>query len=77
MGLPLSLKILNPEGFLSKRNTETKYRAWTEGKAIQRLPHLGNPSHIQSPSSDTIADAKKYLLTGACYSCLLRGSPRA
>jgi len=24
-----------------------------------------NPAHIQSPNSDTTADAKKYLLTGA------------
>jgi hypothetical protein len=26
--------------------TETKFGAETEGKTIQRLPHLGNPSHI-------------------------------
>jgi hypothetical protein len=39
--------------------------AETEGKAIQRLPHLGNPSHIQTPNPDTIVDAGKYLLTGA------------
>jgi len=27
---------------------------------------------MQPPNSITIAGAKKYLLTGACYSCLLR-----
>jgi hypothetical protein len=35
----------------------------TEGKAIQKLPHLG--THIQPPNPDMIADAKKSLLTGA------------
>jgi hypothetical protein len=58
-------------------NMETKCGAETDGKAIQRLPHLGNPSHIQSPSPDTIVDAKKYMLTGAGYSCLLKGFARA
>jgi hypothetical protein len=54
-------------------NMETMYRAETEGKAIQRMPHLGiHPS----PNPNTIADAKKFLLTGACYSCLLRGFVR-
>ena len=33
-----------------------------------------DPSHIQSPNPDTIVDAKTCLLTGAWYSCLLRGS---
>ena len=44
-------------------NTETKYGAETEGKAIQRLVHLGlHP--IYTPNPDTIVDAKKCLLTG-------------
>jgi hypothetical protein len=30
-------------------------------------------SHVQSPNPDTIVDANKCLLTGAWYSCLLRG----
>ena len=55
----------------------TKCGAETEGKAIQRLPHPGNPSRIQTPNPETIADAKKCLLAGACYSCLLRDSARA
>jgi hypothetical protein len=44
----------------------TKY-SWKE---IQRKFHPepappGDPSHIQTPNPDTIADAKKCLLTGA------------
>jgi hypothetical protein len=45
--------------------TETKCGTETEGKAIQRLPYLGDPSHIHSPNPDNIVDAKKCLLTGA------------
>jgi hypothetical protein len=40
MGPPTRLKIFNPELFLLKGNTETNSGAETEGKAIQRLPHL-------------------------------------
>jgi hypothetical protein len=36
----------------------------TEEKAIQSLPPLGEPSHIQSPNPDTIQDANKCLLPG-------------
>jgi len=61
-----------------ERNTETKFGAETEGKTIQKLPHLEiQPICIQPPNPDNIADAKKCMLTGACYSCLLRGSARA
>jgi hypothetical protein len=59
---------------LTEGNTEIKCGAETEGMTIQRLNHLGNPSYIQSPNPDTIVDANKCLLTGACYRCLLRGS---
>ena len=41
MGPPTHLKILNPEGLLSKGNMGTKCGAEIEGKAIQRLSHLG------------------------------------
>jgi hypothetical protein len=44
---------------------ETKCGAETEGMTIQRLPHLGNSSDIQSPNPDTIVDANKSLLTEA------------
>jgi hypothetical protein len=59
MGPSTHLQNFNPELLLSKGNTGTKSGAETEGKAIQRLPKL------QTPNSDTIADAKKCLLTGA------------
>ena len=42
-------------------NMETKCRAETEGKDIQRLPLLG----IYPLNSETIVDAGKCLLTGA------------
>jgi hypothetical protein len=32
---------------------------------------------MQPPNQNTIAGAKKYLLAGTTYSCLLRGSARA
>jgi hypothetical protein len=57
--------------------TETKFGAETEGKGIQRLPHPENPFHIQSPNPDSIMYTNKSLLTGALYSCLLRGSDGA
>ena len=50
---------------LTRGNMETKYGAETERKAIQRLLHPGYPFHIQSPNSDSIVDAKKYLLIKA------------
>jgi hypothetical protein len=34
----------------------------------------GDPSHMKSPNPDSIVDAKKCLLTVACYSCLYRGA---
>jgi hypothetical protein len=43
--------------------TETKFRAETEGRTIQRVPHLGIPPTPLNP--DTIVDANKSLLTGA------------
>jgi hypothetical protein len=70
---PTHLKIVNPELFLSEGNAETKDEVETEGKVTQRLPHIGSiPSADTNPG--TVADAKKCLLTGACYSCPLRGS---
>ena len=50
---------------LTGGNMETKYGAETEGKAIQRLSHLGIHPFIQSPNLEAIVDARKYLLTGA------------
>ena len=45
--------------------TETKFGAETERRTIQRPPHPGDPSHIQPPNPDTIAYARKILLTGS------------
>jgi hypothetical protein len=43
-------------------DTETKCRADTEGKAIQRLPSPPeDPSHIQFPNPDTIVDTNQVL----------------
>jgi hypothetical protein len=58
-------------------DTETKCGAETEEKAIQRLHPPGDPSNIKSPNPDTIMDTKKCLLTGAGYSCPIRGSASA
>jgi hypothetical protein len=44
---------------------ESKCEAETEGKAIQRLNHLGIHSIYNHQNIDTIVDAKKYTLTGA------------
>ena len=70
MGQPTHLKKCNPELLLSKGNVEMKTGAETEGKATQRPLYLG----IHPICRDTIADVKNYLLTGAWYSCLLKGS---
>jgi len=45
-------------------NTENKFGAETERKAMQRLPHLVIQP-IQPPNPDNIADAKKCMLTVA------------
>jgi hypothetical protein len=63
------LQNFNPELLLSKENARTKSETETAPP--------GDPSHMQTPNADTIADAKKCLLTGTWYSCLLRGSARS
>jgi hypothetical protein len=50
---------------LTGGNMETKCIAETEGKAIQRLPYLWSPSHIQPPSPVSIVNARKCLLIKA------------
>ena len=49
--------------------TETKFGAKTKGWIIERLPHPGIHPIISHP--DTIAYARKILLKGPCYSCLV------
>jgi len=44
---------------------ETKFGAGIKGRAIQRLPNLGiQLIYIHPPNQYSIADAKKYMLTG-------------
>jgi hypothetical protein len=40
---------------------DIKFEAEPEGMTIQRLSHLGNPSHKQPPNPDT-----RQMPTGAC-----------
>ena len=46
-------------------NMKAKCTTVTEGKATQRLPHLGIYPIVESSNGDTIVDTKKYMLTGA------------
>jgi hypothetical protein len=64
MRLVTHLKYFNPKLFLSKGKTGTKSGAET---APSR-----DTSHLQTPNPNTIAGAKKCLLTGAWYGCSLR-----
>jgi hypothetical protein len=58
--------------------TETKFGEETEGMTIQKLTHLGiHPINNHQTQTLLMIDANKSLLTGACYSCPLRGSPSA
>ena len=50
-------------------------RDWRKGHPETVPPR--DPFHLHTPNLDTMSDAKKCLLTGACYSCSLRGSARA
>ena len=50
-------------------------RAWRNGYPETSPP--GDPSHKQLPKPDTVVYANKSLLTGAWYSCPLRGSTSA
>jgi len=50
-------------------------RDWGKGHPVMAPP--GDSSHILSPNPGNNVDAKKCMLTGAWYSCLLRGSARA
>jgi hypothetical protein len=59
--------------FMSKGKIGTKNETETEGKAHPETALPRDPSHLQAPNPGTIADAKKCLLTGTSYGCLLRG----
>jgi hypothetical protein len=47
--------------------TETKFGAETEERTIQRLPHPGIHSIYNHQNPDTIAYARKLLLTALCF----------
>ena len=64
-----------PNSHGSKHRNNMWSRDWRRGHPETALP--GDTSHIQSPNAETIADAKKDMLTGAWYRCLLRGSTKA
>jgi len=55
---------------------EAKFGAETEGMAIQSLSHMC-PIYIQPPKLDKIYEAKKCMLSGTGYRCLLRDTARA
>jgi hypothetical protein len=81
LGLRTHLQNFIPKGLLSKGNAGTKCGTEHEGKAIPETVPPGNPSHIQTLNPDTIprhyCGCQCSLLTGTCYSCLLRGFSRA
>jgi hypothetical protein len=59
---PNHLKNFNPKLILFKGNTGTRIGAETEGKAIQRVPHV-RIHPICRHQTKTLADAKKHLLS--------------
>ena len=54
--------------------TKNKWSKKTEEKAIWGTTPPGNPSCLQPPNPNKIADTMKHLLTGVWYGCSLRGS---
>jgi hypothetical protein len=50
---------------LTGGNMEPNCLAESKGKANQRLPPPGDPSHIQLPNLDAIVDAGNWLIKGA------------
>jgi len=55
---------------------EAKFRAKTEAKVIQNLPHIW-PLYTQPPKLEKIDEAKKCMLKGTRYRSLLRDTSRA
>jgi hypothetical protein len=50
---------------------ETKFGAKTKGWTIQRLPHPGIHPIISPQPQTLLHNARKILLKGPCYSCLI------
>ena len=65
MWMDASVLLIKGNKILTGGNVETKCGAETEGKATQRLPHLGIYLSIQSPNTDIIVVANKCWLIGA------------
>ena len=53
--------------------TETKFGAKMKGWTIQRLPHPGIHPIISHQTQTLLHNARKILLKGPCYSCLIGG----
>jgi hypothetical protein len=71
-----SVLLRSRKNILMGANTETKCGVETEGKDILRLPHMGiHPIHTHQTKT-LLWMPKKCMLTGAWYSCLLRGFAR-
>jgi hypothetical protein len=51
--------------------TETKFGVKTKGWTIQRLPHPRVHPIISHQTQTLLHNARKILLKGLCYSCLL------
>jgi len=74
-GATTHLKIFNPEFFLFKENAGTNMvQKLKERPPKTTLPR--DPSYLQTPNLDTIADAKKCLLIDALHGCPLKGFSR-
>jgi hypothetical protein len=58
-------------------NGRLLFQEYSDSMGFQDTSPPGDPSHIQTPNPDAVVDARKCLLTGAGYVCLLRGSARA
>jgi hypothetical protein len=64
-------------GLIHLHHSATRKCCFLQGQGWSRDRRKGHPetalprdpSHLQTPNPDTIADAKKHLLTGAWYSC--------
>jgi hypothetical protein len=55
----------------TKGVTETKFVAKMKGWTIQRLPHMAIHRIISHQTQTLLHNARKILLKGPCYSCLI------
>jgi hypothetical protein len=69
---PISKNLSQNCSYLKEMQRQKWCSDWRKGHPEITTPR--DPSHLQTPSPDTITDVKKCLLTEAWYSCPLRGS---